>query len=408
MKITDFALVFIGITLPIIIIVYVNVSFTIKAKEQEMYYKKIISAAVEDATNQMKEVENTDAEVDYGYSGLQNSKVSVNPEIAKNTFLSSLYNNFGIKGNKGAEQYLQTFIPCIAILDYNGVYISSMEEYEKDGTSNIEHIVKPKRYYSYTYTIKNDNSIVDGIDTSNTSNTNNVIHTVEFTMDDYIYHRSSGFDGEVKSFYISDSENNSVLAPNDIIDDVVKLLQSKRKQVIIDTITKEISNAVNKATSYANAAGIEYNFVFPTITQDDMNNAIQNIGMFAFVQGINIGNKYLNAKSYSTTKLEEVNKYYFSLPTGVGEISTNTSKFKYNLYHKDINCPEYRISNYNGKMGADGKIFVITPSYVTTKQQAASASVAYKKDKDDMGEEDDKNYGWISAEGFYPCPICKP
>ena len=34
MKLTDFALIFIGVTLPIIIIVYVNVSFTIKAQEQ--------------------------------------------------------------------------------------------------------------------------------------------------------------------------------------------------------------------------------------------------------------------------------------------------------------------------------------------------------------------------------------
>ena len=115
MKITDFALVFIGITLPIIIIVYVNVSFTIKAKEQEMYYKKIISAAVEDATNQMKEVENTDAEVDYGYSGLQNSKVSVNPEIAKNTFLSSSLNS------ASSDSILQhiTITPLFSLLAYS-------------------------------------------------------------------------------------------------------------------------------------------------------------------------------------------------------------------------------------------------------------------------------------------------
>ena len=56
MKITDLALIFVGILLPMIIIVYVNVSFTIKAEEQEMYYNKIINAAVQDAANQMKEV----------------------------------------------------------------------------------------------------------------------------------------------------------------------------------------------------------------------------------------------------------------------------------------------------------------------------------------------------------------
>ena len=90
MKLTDFALIFIGVTLPIIIIVYVNVSFTIKAEEQEMYYKKIINAALNDASDQMKEVENSDVEIDYGYSGTSNNKISVNSQIAVDTFLNSL------------------------------------------------------------------------------------------------------------------------------------------------------------------------------------------------------------------------------------------------------------------------------------------------------------------------------
>src|SRR5574344_1279874 len=105
MKITDFALIFIGITLPIIIIVYVNVSFTIKAEEQEIYYKKIINAALNDASDKMKEVENSDVEIDYGYSGTSNNKISVNSQVAVDTFLNSLYNNFGIKGNESAESY---------------------------------------------------------------------------------------------------------------------------------------------------------------------------------------------------------------------------------------------------------------------------------------------------------------
>lgn len=97
MKITDFALIFVGITLPIIITVYVNVSFTIKAEEQEMYYKKIINSALNDASDQMKEVENEDNKIDYGYSGESDNKISVNANIAVDTFMNSLYNNFNIK-----------------------------------------------------------------------------------------------------------------------------------------------------------------------------------------------------------------------------------------------------------------------------------------------------------------------
>ena len=105
MKLTDFALIFIGVTLPIMIIVYVNVSFTIKAEEQEIYYKKVINAALNDAADQMKEVESEDKELDYGYSGTEDNKVSINAQVAVDTFKNSLYNNFGIKGNETAEKY---------------------------------------------------------------------------------------------------------------------------------------------------------------------------------------------------------------------------------------------------------------------------------------------------------------
>ena len=74
MKITDLSLIFIGVILPLIIVVYINVSFTIKAQEQEVYYQQIIDSAVQDATNEMKQVENEDSSIDYGYSGTENKK----------------------------------------------------------------------------------------------------------------------------------------------------------------------------------------------------------------------------------------------------------------------------------------------------------------------------------------------
>ena len=379
MKITDLALVFVGILLPIIIIVYVNVSYTIKAEEQEMYYNKIINLATQDAANQMKEVEGVDVSVDYGYSGIQNNKIGINPEIAKNIFFNSLYNNFGIKGNKDAESYLQTFVPAIAIIDFDGVYISSKEQ----NNGNIEHIIKPKKYYSYTYSLDTSTHVIyDGIVSTASS-----VHTVEFTMSDYITHRSSIHD--VKSFYIDDNTNNADLYDSDV--DLKKVVIDKlnniRKEIIINTITKEISNAIERSNSYARNVGISYEFVFPTLTYDEMENAIKNIGVFSFVQGLNNGNRYLNAKSYGVTELQETTKYYFS-------IFNSDSKYKKNLYHKDTKCPEYALSYHNGDGNTE-----ITPTYVLTKQQAASAGISYKT-----------NSGAISVlkEGFYPCPICNP
>ena len=397
MKITDLALIFIAISLPIIIVVYVNVSYTIKAEEQEIYYKKIINSAVNDAANQMKEVESNDPEIDYGYSGTQNNKVSINADIAINTFFKSLYNNFGIIGNDAAEHFLQTFVPAVAIIDYNGVYISSQENYSDNGVQKIEHVLKPKKYYTYSYYIDNSGNFNEGLP----SNTNGYksVHTVEFTMDDYITHRgySTNFGQyDVKSFYISDYKNNFQLfdgsAPNSDSNELKKIVEkltNVRKQVIIDTIVKEMSYAVNNANAYARNAGINYDFVFPTTTVEEMENAIENVGMFAFVQGISVGNKYLNAKSYSVAKLENTTRYYFSVCDDSPSTKSIYYNAKINLYHKSKNCPEY-----TSVMGENVDDLKITPAYVFTKQQAASATVSTPSNK--------------KYVGFYPCPVCKP
>lgn len=412
MKITDFALIFVGITLPIIITVYVNVSFTIKAEEQEMYYKKIINAALDDASNQMKEVENTDKEIDYGYSGTSDNKISVNAQVGVDTFLNSLYNNFGIKGNDTAENYLQYFIPAIAIIDYNGVQVSSIEEFTENGQNVIRHVLKPKKYYSYTYYLcatPGDVSKLTYTEDYETAVKNGLhsTHIVEFTMDDYITHRGYVYKNTgdideigVSSFYISDNKNNSKLVANvdsnasllqrekDVLPKIISNLQNKRKSVIINSIQDEMEYATNNNNSYASQAGIRYNFVFPTLEEGEMESQIQNVGIMALVQGISIGNRYLNVRAYSTSKLTEITRYYLSIPNTDGIYKT---KYNLNLYHKDKNCPEYRA------FASNKENVNITPSFLFTKQQAASVKAVLKKDNT-----------YIQLEGFYPCPVCNP
>ncbi len=412
MKITDFALIFVGITLPIIITVYVNVSFTIKAEEQEMYYKKIINAALDDASNQMKEVENSDKEIDYGYSGTSDNKISVNAQVGVDTFLNSLYNNFGIKGNDTAENYLQYFIPAIAIIDYNGVQVSSIEEFTENGQNVIKHVLKPKKYYLYTYYLcatPGDVSKLTYTEDYETAVKNGLhsTHIVEFTMDDYITHRGYVYKNTgdideigVSSFYISDNKNNSKLVANvdsnaslsqrekNVLSKIISNLQNKRKSVIINSIQDEMEYATNNNNSYASQAGIRYNFVFPTLEEGEMESQIQNVGIMALVQGISIGNRYLNVRAYSTSKLTEITRYYLSIPNTDGIYKT---KYNLNLYHKDKNCPEYRA------FASNKENVNITPSFLFTKQQAASVKAVLKKDNT-----------YIQLEGFYPCPVCNP
>lgn len=392
MKITDFALIFLGVVLPIIIVVYVNVSFTIKAVEEEMYYQKLVDSALQDATSMMKEVESEDPENDYGYSGEINNKVSVNAQVAADTFFGSLSNNFSIKGNQNAELFLKYFVPAIAVIDYNGVYISSIEEFNKDGKQVIDHVVKPKRYFSFTYGIDTDYNIITNLNTIQTKSNQSgfAVHTVEFTMDDYVVHRGKkniGYNSVTypsKGFYIADGKNNSDLYDGNLglQDAVQNLLKQKRKEVIIDVITKELTYAVNKHNHYARLAGINYAFSFPFTTKDEMYRYVEDIGMLAFVQGLSVGNKYLNYKSYGGASLQLATKYYVSTPN-----EANGSKYIRNLYHKDINCPEYKVSNHSN----------ITPEFVNTKQQAASLKASITT-----------GAGSVYVQGFYPCPLCRP
>ena len=411
MKITDLTLVFVAVLLPVMVILYINISFNIKAGEQELYYKKIIDTAAQDAANQMKEVENEDTTIDYGYSGNENEKISVNSQIAVDTFFNNLYNNFGIKGNDAAQRYLQLFVPAIAIIDYDGVQISSIETYKKGSESITEHTLKPKRYYTYDYTIKRENgnySMVDGIVSNNAIS----YHHIEFTMDDYITHRgsiiSSGNELSVKSFYIEDKANNGDLidgiSNDDLLNEVTNKLKEIRKDILVNTVVKEMTYAVNNNNFYARNAGITYTFAFPTTTQDEMYASIENIGFMAFVQGISIGNKFLNTKAYGINSLELSTRYYFSIN------ENDTYHIDVNYYHKDVNCPLYK--SLMNKKDASGNPtdnprpeIKLTPRYVSSKQQATMANVLWTKS---TGSGENKVVDHKEYTGFYPCPVCNP
>ena len=58
-----------------------------------------------------------------------------------------------------------------------------------------------------------------------------------------------------------------------------------------------------------------------------------------------------------------------------------------NLYHKDTNCPENRLS----------RISDMSPRYATSKQEAATSETT--------GTQSGVKK---TFRGFYPCPICNP
>lgn len=392
MKITDFALVFIAIIIPYMLVVYINITFTIKAEEMELYYQNVIDAALEDAAYEMKQVESQDKQIDYGYSDSNYKKINVNAQVGVDSFFESMYNTLGIKGNETAESYFDLFVPAVAVIEYDGVRVSKNETVvADDGSSSVQRVLKPKRYFTYTYSIIRSNGeykFVAGTETTNVVS----IHTIEFTMDDKVTHRGYNYiydeEIEAESFYITDSSNNDNLvagvldseAKQNLKSQIVSHLKDTRTSIISNVVSSELSYAVNENNLYARQAGVVYSFSFPATTEDELYNMIDGVGIIAFVQGISVGNKYLNTKAFGTATLETTARYYFTAPS-------NDSQIHMNLYHKDINCPEYKLC----------EIKDMSPRYVTSRQQAATSITTGTL-----------NGVKQTFTGFYPCPICNP
>lgn len=388
MKLTDFALIFVVVFLPIVIIAYVNTSFVVKAEKNEMYYRSIINSATKDAVAAMKEVENSN--IDYGYSGIVNNKVSINAYEAIDTFYSSLANNFGITDNGEALERLKMYIPVIAIMDYDGIYIHSLEQVN----GKIEFVTKPKIKYTLTYVIEDTGSlisedkynIIDVTQVSNATNKNllsNYMYEINFTMDDYVYLKIYNLDTKEvavsKGFYLTDVNNNHELIFSDNITsdnekklkaELIKYLSEQRTKTIAELGMKHISYAVNKHNEYAKLTGIRYEFRFEVDSDESWYETMNGIGMIALIQGISLGNRHLNYKAYSASELSEAKKYY------VTAALDNRYYLKYNLYHASERCEiyEYYIGNVKD---------TVTPAYYLSRADAAT-------------------------QGYYPCPICKP
>lgn len=401
MKLTDLSLIFVVILIPIVIMVYINTSFVVKAEKEEMYYKNIINSSLKDATSQMKYIENEDAQIDYGYSGSKDNKVSINTKVAMDTFYNSLFNNFGIAGNKDSEYALKAFIPAIAILDYDGIYIHSAEEV----AGNIVYVTKPKQYYTYCFALSNS-SPYNIIESDFGAALNGIIFEVTYTMDeDFIYLDvydnnggilPSGTDTrfrESASFFTDNPENlnfiydifksiatNIIDSPGfydigGLRDKIKDQIEAKRKEVITKISMDAISQAVNSHNTYAEMLGVKYDFVFSETNEAEWYESINGIGMVAIIQGISLGNRYLDYRAYSVTSLSLSKKYYLSNPIIVGD-STYLGK---KSYHASENCPiyqEYIFRNLN-------EYSRLSPKFYYSAAEAA-------------------------ANGYSPCPFCKP
>lgn len=80
-----------------------------------------------------------------------------------------------------------------------------------------------------------------------------------------------------------------------------------RRETIINLIIDTLNERINKHNRYANMMGVNYDFYLPTIENSDWINAVDDVSIMAFVQGIPTGQEtYYNSyalRSFENSKI---------------------------------------------------------------------------------------------------------
>ena len=171
-------------------------------------------------------------------------KINVNAKVGVDAFFDSMYNTLGIKGNEAAQSYFNLFVPAVAVIEYDGVRVSQNETViGSDGNTTVERVLRPKRYFSYTYTIAR---IGGSYIIADATQDVNVVskHTIDFTMDDRVTHRGYNYiyneEIPAETFYLTDAKNNDNLISGVADSDIKEEFKSRIVSELLDMRKSDI------------------------------------------------------------------------------------------------------------------------------------------------------------------------
>lgn len=265
MKITDLSIIFVCILFPIFLISGFHVDDQKEVQLLEMKYTAALRTAVQDGGRvlNMNELQ----ELEAGYSSSKFFRAD--KDMALNIFLHTMYINMDIEDDPIAQDALQWYIPALVVMDYDGYYIYAMGEYkDSDGTNIRKSLWTAKKPYTY--------SDISG-------------NSIHFTLDHVVEAFDSGTGKwlEGRQEEIRDRTTIPLLLDNELFEQV-------RRSTIVNMIQDDLAYYIQQHNEIATRYGISYVFTLPTISQEEWNNTVNDIGLMAFVQGIPVGDHYYN------------------------------------------------------------------------------------------------------------------
>lgn len=363
MKIQHYAIIFIMIILPFSLVCKSKINNKIDALNNETRINNALDVATMDAIDTLIDLNN---EYYAMYDGQTiNVTPDIAREGIK-VFFESLAVNEGLpftSGERSAEAYFSSYIPAIVVVAYDGFYIYSMEQ---TASNNYEYVLSPKIPYAYKdepsgcyihFTLGNeiklytkDGTLYEGEFTKNYINESikeyaeisdvlenntgsnpvvlsednlkilpsltrdmslimyalNLNESREYTTKpcsgeclpsflNIYYDTSSG--ATQKNPMLNDYEVNR---PDDEVSDFNKI----RRETIINVIIETLNEKINNHNRYADIMGITYDFFLPTIDNADWINAVDDVSIMAFVQGIPTGTEtYYNSYALGASRI---------------------------------------------------------------------------------------------------------
>lgn len=368
MKIIHWAIIFIVLILPFSIICRDTINKKNLVLQDQTRMDNILDAATYDGAGAMLE-ELADV---LGYG--ENIPITHDAAMAAiDRFFQTMAVNFNLPANiEVAKDYFGQYIPVIAIVGYDGMYVYSYELTDE----GYKYVLKPKIPYSYTdpttnaiisFTLGTDIKIylptkklyfegkLSEVSAQDIEKMEEIVNAYtpgpqrQLFISEYLPGMSknlslilrmtkanfNGADG-IPDYLLEDGITHDY-----VYDDQQQILNGKtvdgeyipeisefheiRRETIVNLISAVLRQEVNEHDTYADLIGVNYNFNIPSIGRDQWNNTINDISVLAFFQGMPIGSdSYYNNYSLGGARIIKAHRYY----------GTNADMH----YHKH-NCP---------------------------------------------------------------------
>ncbi|ARF69780.1 hypothetical protein B7C51_20955 [Paenibacillus larvae subsp. pulvifaciens] len=295
MRMSNICVLFILIMFPFFWINELHADEQKNARRLELRYNAALDAAVQDAAKSLIQTEQEGDGIGY-----QSSKhIQVNREEAMQTFNKTLYINFGIQDDEVAKQVLHTYIPVVLVIGYDGYYVYAEDEYiSEKGEMERKKTWSIKKPYVHTDALGN---------------------MFSFTLDEYvkIYNPTSRTWMEGIRQELQNREKLPLLHDAETFDSV-------RRFAIISALQKELETQINRYNAYLARIGAAYTFTLPTISHEDWNNTVDDVGLLAFMQGIPVGTQRYNHFAFSGSRIVKKPLYYGFLKDGIKIVTKET------------------------------------------------------------------------------------